>query len=231
MYWQVTEITRGAPTPDVDDAPRFVLHRHEDNAGVHHDLRLEEGNCLLGFRVAGDAFEKGRWATEKMPHPKEWLEHDRDAQRVLKGRYQWREAGTQQRELLLFGQDATVTVRLERCDAPSVDTVRALMELTRDHALAHDSLAGLVEDGLTARRNAIARFCGLSRELDGDGFDEEGWRALLAGMTLRQVGERLAAIETRYDRLHPPQPASRPEPLDRDIPEDRAQKALQILNA
>ena len=52
MYWQITRMTKREPEPSETDAPRFVLHRHEDASGVHHDLRLENGNCLLGFASA-----------------------------------------------------------------------------------------------------------------------------------------------------------------------------------
>ncbi len=85
--------------------------------------------------------------------------------------------------------------------------------LARAHQQPLDRLEALAADGLEARRNAIARFCGLSRELDGEGFDEEAWRRLLHGMSLREIGARLAKVETRHDLAHPPEAASRPEPL------------------
>ncbi len=231
MYWEVTEVTRAAAMPTEEVGPRFVLHRHEDEGGVHHDLRLESGNCLVGFRVAGDALEAGCWATEKMPHPKRWLGSDGEAQRVLAGTYGWRTAGPGRRTLRLYGADATMTLCFERCAAPGVATVRALAQQARALQVDVARLGDLAADGLAARRNAIARFCGLSRALDGDAFDEAGWRSLLSGQTLRQVGERLASVEARYDRAHPPAPTSRPEPLDadRDGSDDRARRAMKIL--
>lgn len=70
MYWQLTQMLRQEPEPSAMDAPCFVLHKHDDASGPHHDLRLEEGNCLLGFRIAGDTVEPGCWATEKIPYSK-----------------------------------------------------------------------------------------------------------------------------------------------------------------
>ncbi|HDP34132.1 MAG TPA: hypothetical protein ENN29_03365 [Candidatus Hydrogenedentes bacterium] len=231
MYWQITEMTRREPEAAVADAPRFVLHRHEDASGAHHDLRLEDGNCLLGFRITGETLATGCWATEKMPHPKGWLEQDGDAQRVLAGTYQWRVSDKRCRELALHGADATVVIRFERCDAPTAEEVRTLAAFAKEQRLTMDRLPALLEDGLAARRNAIARFCGLSRELDGASFDESAWRELLGGLTLREIGAQLAAVEARYDRAHPPAPVSRPEPLRFDQPArgERARRAMRIL--
>ncbi len=232
MYWKITEMTRQEAGAPAADASRFVLHRHQDAEGVHHDLRLEDGNCLLGFRIAGQALEAGCWATEKMPHPKEWLQQDRDAQRVLAGNYGWRDTEPNHRELLLHSGEATVTLHFERCAALPVESVRALATLAQEQHVALNGLPALVEDGLAARRNAMARFCGLSRELDGTGFDEQHWRDLFGGMTLHQIGEHLAAVEARYDRSHPPAPVSRPETLDHKehAQENRAQRVREILN-
>lgn len=216
MYWEIKDMTRTAPTCEGaprTEAGRFVLHRHEDRDGAHFDLRIEEGNCLLGWRISGEVFEAGCWATEKMPHPTRWLEEDGDARREDAGVYAWRERGAEARELTLYGREGAVTLRFERAAAPPVDSIRALAGLARTHQQPLDGLEVLAADGLTARRNAIARFCGLSRELDGDGFDEDGWRRLLNGMTLSEINERLAKVETRHDLRHPPEPASRPEPL------------------
>lgn len=231
MYWQVTELTHAAPTEPLPDGPRFVLHRHRDDTGAHHDLRMEHNTCLLGFRIGGDRFETGCWATEKMPHPKHWLEDDGALRRVVAGRYGWRETDPTRRTVTLYTTDATITLCFERCKAPDVAAVRTLTEYAQTHGLPMERLGELVADGATARRNAIARLCGLSRELDGDAFDEGGWRTMLEGMTLREINDRLAAVETRYDRVHPPLPTSRPEPLDpdADAQDERALRVMHIL--
>jgi hypothetical protein len=232
MYWQITQMTRHKSESPAADAPRFVLHRHEDASGVHHDLRLEDGNCLVGFRITGGTVEPGCWATEKMPHPKTWLEEDKDAQRIHAGTYAWQGAEADRRELTLHTDEGNVTLRFDKCNTLDVEDIRALTTLVQEQRIAANTLASLVEDGLTARRNTVARFCGLSRELDGAGFDEQRWRDLLGGMTLRQVSEHLASVEKRFDRTHPPQPVSRPEPLHHKehAQETRAQRAREILN-
>jgi hypothetical protein len=78
MYWKLSEMRRepsdGAPPVG---EKRFVLHRHVDADGPHLDLRLEAGNCLLGWRIAGEELNPGCWASEKAPHPKSWLDEDR----------------------------------------------------------------------------------------------------------------------------------------------------------
>ena len=231
MYWQITRMTNREPEPSAADAPRFVLHRHEDASGVHHDLRLEDGNCLLGFRIIGDTVEPGCWATEKMPHPKTWLAENGDAQCIQAGTYCLQDTAADCRELILHTDDSAVTLRFEKCSALNVEVIRALTILAQEQRIAPNTLASLVEDGLTARRNAIARFCGLSRELDGAGFDEQQWRDLFGGMTLRQIGEHLASVEKRFDRTYPPQPVSRPETLHHKehAQETRALRAREIL--
>lgn len=213
MYWEITEMSRAAPQDAPEGAERFVLHRHVDGSGAHIDLRLESGNCLLGWRIASESLEPGCWATEKMPHPTRWLEEDGDMCRADAGVYAWHEQDADTRALALHGRDGTTTLRFTRVAAPPVESIRALTGLARAHRHPLDRLESLAADGVEARRNAIARFCGLSRELDGAGFDETAWRRLLADMSLREINERLAKVETRYDRIHPPEPISRAEPL------------------
>ncbi len=229
MFWEVTEIERLTVAPDEGVMPeaagRFVLHRHRDAGGDHFDLRLEQGDCLTGWRIAGDTLEAGCWATKKMPHPTTWLEQDRDARREKCGTYAWRFQEEGRCGLLL-----TDAITLERCDGLSVAAIRALAAMARAHRISLAALPGLAEDGLTARSRSVERFCGMSRALDGEGFDEAGWRRLLAGMTLAEIGERLAKVEARHDRTHPPAPVSRPERLDaqEDAARNRTRQAFQI---
>lgn len=230
MYWQITEIKRKEAQPAEETAGRFVLHQHRDEGGAHFDLRLETGDCLSGWRVAGETFETGCWATEKLPHPAAWLEQDRDARREQDGAYAWRYRDAQRCCVALTSGDETTEVTLERCPGPSVEEVRALTAMASERGLAFAALPGLVEDGLTARTRAVERFCGLSRALDGDGFDEAGWRRLLGEMRLAEIGARLAKVELRHDRAHPPLPVSRPEPLDpeADAARTRTRQAFRI---
>jgi hypothetical protein len=217
MFWRIAEIKRSEAIHDTEEnTGRFVLHKHRDGEGDHHDLRLENGNCLVGWRIAGPALETGCWATEKMPHPTAWLEEDRDAVREKNGVYAWRFQDADHRRIALMGTDETIEVTLERCAEPSTDAVRALAGMAQKHHLSMAALPELIADGLAARSRSVERFCGLSRALDGESFDETGWRRLLDGMTLHEIGERLAKVEMRHDRIHPPAPLSRPEQLESD---------------
>ncbi len=237
MFWEVTEIKRMAADPQEAATPeaagRFVLHRHTDAGGAHFDLRLESGGCLVGWRIAGAALEPGCWATEKMPHPASWLEEDRDALREKDGVYAWHYREDNRCGILLRDAKETVSITLERCAEPQVDSIRALAGVARTHQLPLAALSGLAEDGWTARTRAVERFCGLSRALDGDGFDETGWRRLLSAMTLAEIGERLAKVEARHDRAHPPAPVSRPEKLGEDdaAAHARTRQAFRIAAA
>lgn len=229
MYWEVTEIRALETAPEEEPAGRFVLHRHCDGDGAHFDLRLEHGDCLAGWRIAGERLETGCWATEKLPHPLRWLEEDGDARRENAGAYAWRQQDDNERSLVLKDAEGATLITLKRCASPTVEEVRALAALAAEHGQTPAALSTLAADGLTARARSVERFCGLSRALDSDGFDETGWRRLLAGMTLGEIDERLAKVETRYDRAHPPSPVSRPEPLDADTSaRDRAAQAFRI---
>lgn len=216
MFWQVTEIKQVETAPGGEEAGRFVLHGHRDAGGAHLDLRLECGEYLAGWRIAGERLEEGCWATEKMPHPACWLEQDGDARRERAGTFAWRRQDADCRVVALSDGDSVTEITLKRWDGLSVEDIRALAATAQAHGQAASALPALVEDGIIARARAVERFCGLSRALDGNGFDETGWRRLLAGMNLGEIGERLARVETRYDRAHPPSPVSRPERLDEE---------------
>ncbi|MCC6144863.1 MAG: hypothetical protein IT368_13740 [Candidatus Hydrogenedentes bacterium] len=103
----------------------------------------------------------------------------------------------------------------------------AILELAERHQLSTERIGALVEDGLTARRRALARFCGLGKELDGATFDEAAWRATLEHVSLDTIHQHLRAYEVRFDQKYPPAPTSQPEPLD--FEEARTAKAQAIL--
>jgi hypothetical protein len=65
----------------VSERRRFVLHSHTDAGGEHLDLRLEEGEVLVGWRLPCDAMEQLAQASgvvcELKPiHPRRWLDTD-----------------------------------------------------------------------------------------------------------------------------------------------------------
>lgn len=212
---------------------RFVLHRHHDAEGPHLDLRMETGGCLAGWRIDGDALAPGATAGDKAPHPLRWLDQDGSAQRLDRGEYAWESRDADTWTVLLRGARGALRLvwRRERGLGPAA--ARALALAAREHGVTQDRLAALAGDGVEARNRAVARLCALGRRLDGAHFDEASWRALLAGLSLREITGHLAAFETRLDGLFPPEPASRPEALDggggRAARADRNDAALRLL--
>lgn len=231
MFWELNAIKRTSLTEDIspERCGRFVLHRHRDSQGEHLDLRLEGDGCLVGWRISGTSLTQGTWATENPPHPLVWLDDDHDAVREMDGQYVLERRDSSQCCVQLWSGSEGLELTLRRLPDISSDTVGTLAGMVQKKNIAFDALPRLVEDGLEARTRAIERFCGLSRVLDGEGFDEAGWRRLLAGMTLGEIGERLAKVEVRYDRVHPPTPVTRPEPLDEpETQERRTAQAFEI---
>lgn len=232
MYWQVRQLetTEGQPEPEAP-AGRFVLHRHHDADGPHLDLRLEQDGYLMGWRITGTELSGDPYATEKAPHPLDWLERDGEAVREDAGVYAWvrREAGEQ--ELELRGASGVTRLRVLRVRGLRPQTVQAVREALAEGNYAEGQAAQLVADGVAARSRALGRFCGLGRELDGCAFDETAWRETLAGCSLDQLHAHLRAYEVRFDKKYPPQPVSAPEPLHDDAGEtdNRTGAALAIL--
>lgn len=232
MYWEIREVTSETDAAQRALPPegRFVLHRHRDTEGPHLDLRLECGDVLLGWRVAGGALEAGAWATEKAPHPVHWLDQDGEAVREDAGRYRWVWRDDDAGELLLHGADQSLRVKLERRNTMPASCVRDLCAAAREHGVGPGALAGLVADGVTARHRAVGRLCGLAAELDGAAFDETLWRETLAHKSLAEIQGHLHAYEVRFDRKYPPERVSRPEKLP-EVGESAAgsERVLELL--
>jgi hypothetical protein len=226
MFWKLAIESPPADTETLAHDGRFVLHRHHDLAGPHLDLRLESGDCCLGWRIEGTALADAVWAAEKAPHPLRWLEADGDAIREDAGVYTWLERDTDHGRLLLRGQRDARVIRLERGPQLSAAALHAVLDVVRAAEIAPEAVAQTLRDGLTARRRALARLCGLGRELEGEDFDEAVWRKSLAPLSLDEIHRHLHAFEQRFDRKYPPRPLSRPERLDTEAD---AAKALQIL--
>jgi hypothetical protein len=233
MFWKIVCEEQGqAQGADGCPAPadgRFVLHRHHDADGPHLDLRLEQGDCLIGWRIAGVTLEDEPWATEKAPHAVRWLDHDGDAVREDAGRFTWLEQSADRCVVELRGQKGSRQLRLEREWRLPVGAARAIREALVEYGVAAEDASRLIGDGVTARRRAIERLCGLGRELDGSAFAEGTWRKLLAGLTLEEIHAQLAAYEVRFDQKYPPQPVSQSERLEPDSGESRSEAALAIM--
>ncbi len=238
MFWTLASVepldpatARAAGAAPIEG--RFVIHRHHDTQGPHLDLRLEQDGCLAGLRVDAGALEPGVWAAEKPPHATHWLRQDGDAVRIDAGAYAWERRDADVRIMRLDGARGATRLEWRRAEGLPPRCVRALAETARAVHASPDRLADLVRDGVEARERAIARLCGLGRELDGTAFDAAAWRRLLAPLSLREIHGHLAAFETRFDRAFPPEPVSRPEALEDEAQRasirSRADQALRLL--
>jgi hypothetical protein len=229
MYWKLTCLAETEAPAEGPVEGRFVVHRHHDAAGPHLDVRLEQDGYLAGWRVDGVSFENAPWATEKMPHPVEWLLQDGEAVREDEGVYAWRERTPEGGTIELRGRAGVRRLRVERMRGLSARCVRAIAEALGEEDLEEAAAAQLIRDGQAARQRSIARFCGLGRELDGAAFDEALWRKTLTGLTLREIASYLEGLEVRFDRAYPPQPVSQPEPLPAWSAAEDAGRAFEIL--
>lgn len=215
MLYRLTSETVAANALGTNgDGRRFVLHRHRDEAGVHLDLRLEQDGYLMGFRVDGVALGAEAWATAKAPHPLHWLDRDGDAVREDGGTYFWESGDATGGVLLLCGVRETVRVCVEPIGGVTAGDLADVRAAAEKLGVTAGALAGLAEDGAVARERAIARLCGLGRELDGDAFDDGLWRRTLAGERLAVIQQYLHGLELRFDRKYPPAPVSVPVTLE-----------------
>lgn len=211
--------------------PRFVLHRHCDENGPHLDLRLEQDGHLMGFRVDGATLGAEAWATLKAPHPRHWLDQDGDAVRQDGGTYFWESREGTGGALILRGSRDTLRVRVEPVGGLNAGELGAVRAAAEKLGVALGDLPALAEDGAIARERAIARVCGLGRELDGDAFDNGLWQKTLAGERLGAIQQYLHTLEVRFDRKYPPQPVSRPDRLeDPEVTTGASTKAREILS-
>jgi len=222
MYWKLHFENAAEAVPEVAAGNRFVVHRHRDAWGEHLDLRLELDGYLMGWRIEGDALDGTRWATEKAPHPLDWLDTNRGMARVDGGTYVRRAGDGDGLELLLQGSRGVCRLTAERGRFIPASAAHALDEVMAARQVTAEDVARLVDDGLTARDRVVCRLLGLGRELDGAAFDEPGWRRMLAGMALEDIHRQLRSFEIRFDRKYPPMPVSRPEALPEEGMQTRA---------
>ena len=163
MYWNIALLPDATPDSKREHGPagRYVIHRHFDGGGPHRDLRLEQAGHLAGWRFEQPLCAEGAWAVEKGPHPLRWLDHDGDAAREDAGLYTVIAWAKDVRELFLDGRHGTHILRAERMPLLSPEAARALHVTMREMALEPAALAGILRDGVTARRRALARSAGL----------------------------------------------------------------------
>lgn len=232
LYRLTSEILVENPLATGGDTRRFVLHRHRDKEGAHLDLRLEQDGYLMGFRVDGTALGPESWATVKAPHPLLWLSQDGEAVREDGGTYYWERGDASGGVLILCGNRSAARVTVEPVGGIPVRVIGALRAAAEKLGVALGGLADLAEDGRAARERAIARYCGLGRELDGSSFDEAWWRGMLASQRLRVIQQHLHGLEVRFDKKYPPLPVSVPVTLEDDgelAGVGGAERAMSIL--
>jgi hypothetical protein len=230
MYWKLT--CEGARAEDLPETPaegRFVIHRHCDAAGPHLDLRLECGDYLNGWRIDASELDAALWAEEKAPHPTAWLERDGDAIRADHGAYRWVERNRDRRVLVLEGEHGLTKITAERVATLAPNAAAAVHETLRAQDLGDNEAVQLITDGLTSRRRALERLCGLGRELDGDAFDDALWRKAMRTCSLDELNRQLRSFELRFDQKYPPQPVSQPQPLPDDSSETRGESILDLV--
>lgn len=234
MYFRIRTSEEEAPELGTADG-RFVLHRHQDARGAHRDLRLEVGDFLLGWRIAGPLegpVYEDRLAEAKAPHPTHWLDMPGPAEVEDQGFYRWLDGKPGTGRLLLTGREGNAVIRIE-AEAVCPQQVQAVLDAARAANATLEDAPALVADGQRARVRAIARLCGLGRELDGRAFDETVWRKALERLTLDEIHRHLEAFEMRFDAKYPPQAVSRPEALPEegtgDGGEQRRAEAQAIL--
>ncbi len=222
-----------------------MLHAHRDEGGDHLDLRLEEGDVLVGWRLAPDIVEQLAVGKQvpcelKRIHPRRWLDVDEEACAVEdSGTYRWVTKSGAQALIALRGEQLagvySVTRQEQdlRSSADLYDDSVALIqeELGLDLARTDDAaeLIARAQDGDTARKRAVERLCALGRQLDGDLFDEQMWRKTLRHLSLREVHAHLRSFERRFDEKHPPVPVTRQERLESDT-KQRERMAAGILS-
>ena len=214
LYRLKSETIVENPLPTSGAPRRFVLHRHRDAEGPHLDLRLEQDGYLMGFRVEGSVLGPESWATVKAPHPLHWLAQDGEAVREDGGSYHWERGDASGGVLVLSGQRQVTRITVEPVEGTPAGVIGTLRAAAENLGVKLKELAGLAEDGQVARERAIARYCGLGRELDGSGFDDAWWRAALAGQRLSVIQQHLHGLEVRFDKKYPPLPISVPVALD-----------------
>jgi hypothetical protein len=217
---------------EVASGTGFVLHRHRDEDGEHLDLRLEDGEVLVGWRLPRDGSERLADGEElicelKRMHPRKWLDVNDDECFVEDaGTYRWLERSADRGVGVFFGERFagrySFTKRQlneesasERYEKP-VSLIKKELGLDLGRAEDAEKVLARFRDGETARKRAVERLCALGRELDGDSFDEKMWRSTLSHLVLTEIHGHLRSFERRFDEKHPPVPVTKREKLESD---------------
>lgn len=194
---------------------RFVLHRHRDKYGDHLDLRIEQDGYLLGWRLEAQELGEVMWGTEKLPHHPAWLEEKNGVEVVLTGKYRWHSHDENSGYLILYDDQNTTPVRTYRIDrwrGLPLSIQQKIARCVQQHGIRWGQLAGLIEDGLTARKQAIHRLRGLVQFLDGESLDDSHWIQLLEQASLHEIHRYLHQWSVRAEMQQPPPRLTKPDP-------------------
>ena len=234
-----SDIEPERPGQDISDRGRFVLHRHSDDGGEHLDLRLEEREVLVGWRLPCDAMEQlaqgdGVVCELKRIHPKRWLDVNGGVCNVEdSGTYSWVKRDADGGTALFDGKRLAGQYDFARRKEPAEaapESYRNSLSVVKEELgldlAREDDVARLVaraRDGDTARNRAVERLCALGVELDGELFDERMWRKTLRHLSLAETHVHLRSFERRFDEKYPPLPVTKREKLgERDRQRERA---------
>lgn len=211
---------------------RFVLHAHKDKQGSHLDLRIEQKNYLLGWRIDDTELRSELWGTEKLPHDPSWLEKEEGGDTKQTGEFRWFSHGDGNGYLILKTRDNQIlTYRVERWGGFSIRFQRALWQYMRKWQLSPSEVLSLIEDGVTAREYAIQRICGLGRYLEGDNFDTSQWEKVMSRCALKEIYTNLQKWEARLEGQNPPARLSRPEKVDKTwLEQNDIRTNMNLLN-
>jgi len=227
MFWKLI-VDGVSDSEEFVPRDRYSLRRDTCEPGGAETLELHEGDVVRGWKMAGPLCDAAVWASELSSRSSS----NRDT-RIdpggESGGYAWEHVGMDGGTLLLERNGEICRIRVERVASLCLESAREIAGVMQEHGVASSDAAGLVADGLAARRNAVERLCGLGRELDSERFNDAVWRKTLAGLRLTDIHEQLRAFEVRFDEKYPPMPVSRPESLDESASVSRDEKAMLIL--
>jgi len=239
--WLIEKVDAGQEVDcsarEVAEGRRFVLHRHRDEEGEHLDLRLEDEEVLVGWRLPRDASERLSEGEEvvcelKRMHPRKWLDvNDEGCFVEDAGTYRWLERSADRGVGVFGGERFAGRYSFTRRSVSEGSVSLIGKELGLDLARAEDA-AQLLErarDGETSRKRAVERLCALGRELECESFAEKMWRDTLSRLSLREIQGHLRSFERRFDEKHPPVPVTKREKLESDN-KSRERVAAGILS-
>lgn len=197
---------------------RFIVQRHQDNLGVHIDIRLEHEGYLTGWRIDGvSELADEMWGEAKLPHNPNLL-YDANLPEIERGIYQWYledgEIGIL--ELVSTSEDCKV-FRVEKCCGVPLSVQRKLIEICSGYGLKWDEVSSLIGDGLKAREWMITKICGMAQYLDDQAFVQDDYVEYLKNRSFEELKESLIIWEKRLSLKKPVERVTKPINVEQEI--------------